>query len=179
MFEWENCAEFKNDIPANILSYTIILFIVSTAGTACVVYMLHGSIYGEHVLEEVAAKMLNEIKLPLFAIATTSLGSLRELRLPSFDERTSLPLTITECINLLRSIGRYVCMYVCTVHMCSMCVCVLCVYDMHCVCIYVCNVVYLCVYVYCMDDHIGLISHRVAIVYLLEQAYVFCITMYV
>ena len=49
--------------------------------------------------------MLNEIKLPLFGTATTSLGSLRELRLPLFEERTSLPLTITECINLLRSIG--------------------------------------------------------------------------
>ena len=60
---------------------------------------------GEHVLEDVVAKMLTKVKLPLSGMVTLSLGSLRELILPSFDERTSLPLTTTECVHLLRSIG--------------------------------------------------------------------------
>ena len=57
--------------------------------------------------------MLCEIKLPLSGTLTMSLGSLTELTLPSFDERTALPLTTTECIVLLKSIGMYMCVRVC------------------------------------------------------------------
>ena len=63
------------------------------------------------MLEEVVAKTLCEMKLPLSGTLTTSLGSLTELTLPSFDERTALPLTTTECINLLKSIGIHACIY--------------------------------------------------------------------
>ena len=81
---------------------------------------------GEHALEDIVGKMLTEVRLPSSGMTTLSLGSLRELRLPAFDERTSLPMTTTECINLLRSIGVCtcdVCVYVCT----CMCICVGCV----------------------------------------------------
>lgn len=63
-------------------------------------------ISGQHNLEEVAAKILSEVNLPVSGSTIMSLGSLKELKLLSYDERTSLPLTTTECIVLLKSIGK-------------------------------------------------------------------------
>ena len=103
-----------------------------------------------------------EIKLPLSGTLTMSLGSLTELTLPSFDERTALPLTTTECIVLLKSIGMYMCVCVCA------CVCV-CVCDVS-VCTHIRTsahayilLVYICAYVAFVITHIELL------VYSLEQ----------
>jgi len=83
-----------------------ILFCIMIHLQHCLCGLYASWISGKHKLEEVAAKILTEVNLPPSGSTIMSLGSLKELKLLSYDERTSLPLTTTECIVLLKSIGK-------------------------------------------------------------------------
>ena len=122
--------------------------------------------------------MLCEIKLPLSGTLTMSLGSLTELTLPSFDERTALPLTTTECIVLLKSIGMYMCVRVCVcarVRVCARaCVCVraracVCVCDVS-VCTHIRTSAHAYILLVCICAYVAfVITHIELLVYSLEQ----------